>query len=153
MFPSFPAAAWLNAGWSPAGGWDGSSSMTGMIYLDLRYVLFLFILLCILLTETLIDHCYIYLMSSEDSTGSGETEPTYSWSLQHHPGSPGEHPQQHTSKLLQQNDQLSQGKREDDDIYLLYIYISSYCLFILLFHDVSSVLFSNISYLFYVLVF
>lgn len=36
MSPSFPAVAWLNAGWSPVGGWDGSSSMTGMIYLDPR---------------------------------------------------------------------------------------------------------------------
>lgn len=37
-FPSFPVAAWLNAGWFPDGGWAGSSSMTGMTYLDLRYI-------------------------------------------------------------------------------------------------------------------
>lgn len=38
MFPSFPVVAWLNAGWCLAGGWDGSRSMTGMRYLDPRYI-------------------------------------------------------------------------------------------------------------------
>lgn len=30
--PSCPVAAWPSAGWSPAGGWDGSSSTTAMMY-------------------------------------------------------------------------------------------------------------------------
>lgn len=38
MSPYSPAVVWLNAGWSPDGGWDGSSSTTGITCLDLRYV-------------------------------------------------------------------------------------------------------------------
>lgn len=37
-FPSFHAVVWLSGGWSLVGGWDGFLSMTGMIYLDLRYI-------------------------------------------------------------------------------------------------------------------
>lgn len=36
-----PVVVWLNAGSSQDGGWDGSLSMTGMKYLDLRYAVFL----------------------------------------------------------------------------------------------------------------
>lgn len=74
-------------------------------------------------------------VSSADSTGSGETDPAYSGSLQHCPGRPGKHPEQHTSKLLQQHHQLSQGKQGDDELGLrhLSLYkISSYHLYILL---------------------
>lgn len=37
-FPSFPVVVWPSAGWFLVGGWDGSSFMTEMKYLDQRYV-------------------------------------------------------------------------------------------------------------------
>lgn len=108
-FPSSPAGVWLSAGWSQAGGWDGSSSMTGMMYLDPRYVVFLY---SFSFWNTVYCHMFLTDMqyaSSADSTGSGETQSADSGGLQYNPGGPGQHPQQHTSKLLQQNHQLSEG--------------------------------------------
>lgn len=126
MFPSFPVAVWVNAGWCLAGGWDGSSSMTGMIYLERRYFLFIFLQLTHDLTwwgkRWLIvsilkpKHTMIYnnlhvtftrlTVLRSDSTGSGKTQPAYSGSLQHRSGGAGANPQQHSSKLLQQHHQL-----------------------------------------------
>lgn len=49
-------------------------------------------------------------VTSVDPSGFGETEPAYFGCMHHRPRCPGEHPQQHTSELLQQHHRLPEGK-------------------------------------------
>lgn len=129
-YRSCPVAAWPNVGWSLVGGWDGSSFMTEMTYLDLRYKdLVLFILSQWKFYFIKIIIIKLHHVSFTDQAGSGETESAYSWSLQHRPGSPGEYPQQHTSELLQRDHQLPQGEAEISFLNAAYLLLisSSFC--------------------------
>lgn len=63
-FPSFHAVVWLRGGWSLVGGWDGFLSMTGTIYLDLRYIGFFVHSFNRESRKSIIDNCFTDLIDT-----------------------------------------------------------------------------------------
>lgn len=121
-FRSFPAAAWPSVGWSLVGGWDGSSFMTETKYLDQRYVssyVSYISMFCAFFSPRPNRRCtrtcrywHTQYASFADQAGTCQAQPTHPRGVQCCPGGAREHPQQHTSKLLQRHHKFSQGKQE-----------------------------------------